>query len=92
MQAEASLVIVRCFIDDALSNAVGWRDARDCFTTLYWYLRSDEYVKVAHRDLGIDALDIIRAFGDDERIDTRYRDLQLKKMIANIEKRRAVRR
>jgi hypothetical protein len=91
-QLEAAVIVVRCFIDDALESADGWRDARDCFATLYWYLRSDEYVKVADIALGIDVLEIIRAFADDERIDFRYRELQLKEMIANIERRRAARR
>jgi hypothetical protein len=49
-------------------------------------------VKVADVQLGIDALSIIRAFADDARIDPRYRELQLVKMIANIERRRARRR
>jgi hypothetical protein len=89
MQAEAALVIVRCFIDDALSSAGGWRDAHDCFRTLYWYLRSDEFVKVADVELDIDVLTILRTFAHDERVDARYRELQLKKMIVNIEKRRA---
>jgi hypothetical protein len=91
-QAEAALVIVRCFINDALDSADGWRDARDCFRTLYPYLRSDEYVKVADVELGIDVVTILRTFAHDERIDARYRVLQLKKMIANIEKRRTCRR
>ena len=90
-QAEASLVIVRRYIDDALSDDE-WREARDCLATLYWYLRSDEYVKVADVRLGIDALAIIRAFTEDERIDSRYRESQLKRMVANIERRRAARR
>ncbi|HEY2184893.1 MAG TPA: hypothetical protein VGH39_07855, partial [Xanthobacteraceae bacterium] len=46
-QAEASLVILRRYIDDLLTDDLGWKEARDCFVTLYWYLRSDEYVKVA---------------------------------------------
>jgi hypothetical protein len=91
-QAEAALVIVRCFINDALDSADGWRDARDCLRTLYPYLRSDEYVKVADVELGIDVVTILRTFAHDERIDARYRVLQLKKMIANIEKRRTCRR
>jgi len=69
MQAEASLVIVRCYIDDALDEGGGgWREARDCFNTIYWYLRSDEYVKLADAQLGIDALTVIRTFVDDERM------------------------
>jgi hypothetical protein len=89
-QAEASVVIVRRYIDDALNEgAEGWKDAHDCFNLLYWYLRSNDYVKVADLQLGIDALAIIRAFADDVRIDQRYRDMQLKKMISNVERRRS---
>jgi len=82
-------VIVRRYIDDALDNVGGFKEARECFGTLYWYLRSDEFVKIADVRLGIDALGIIRAFIDDARIDPRYRRLQLEKMVANIERRRA---
>jgi hypothetical protein len=91
-QAEAALVIVRRFISDSLNDPNGWKEARGCFATLYWYLRSDEYVKIADAQLSIDGLAIIWAFVEDERIDQRYRELQLKKMIANIERRRACRR
>jgi hypothetical protein len=91
-QAEAALLIVRRFIHDALDDPADWREERDCFATLYWYLRSDEYVKAADLKLGLDVLDILRAFADDMRIDPRYRERQLKKMIANIERRRARRR
>ena len=95
-QTEAAVVIVRRFISDALDDAEGWSEAHDCFRQLYWYLRSDQYVKVADIDLGIDPLTILRAFADDQRIDQRidqrYRDMQIKKMIANIERRRVGRR
>jgi hypothetical protein len=52
----------------------------------------DQYVKVADVELGIDVATIVRTFAHDERIDARYRELQVKKMIANIEKRRTCRR
>ncbi len=89
-QAEAAVVIVKRFINDALDDDQdGWKDAHDCFRQLYWYLRSDEYIKVADIELGIDPLIILRAFADDQHIDERYRELQIKKMISNIERRRA---
>jgi hypothetical protein len=91
-QAEASLVIVQRFINDALDDADGWKEAHDCFRQLYWYLRSDPYVKMADIALGIDPLMILRAFADEARIDRRYRDMQIRMMIANIERRRAARR
>ena len=90
-QAEAALIILRRYIHDTLDD-LDHKEARDCFSTLYWYLRSDEYVRVADLKLGLDPLNIIQAFVDDERIDPRYRERQLKKMVANIEKRRASRR
>ena len=88
-QAEATLVIVRCFINDVLNSPGDWREARDCFATIYWYLRSDPYVRVADSKLHIDPLDIIRAFKNDERIDARYRERQLQQVIANVERRRS---
>jgi hypothetical protein len=91
-QAEASIVIVRRYIHDALDEQNGWKEARDCLATLYWYIRRDQYVKEADLKLGIDPVTIIRAFVDDARVDKRYRELQLKKMVANIQKRRASRR
>jgi hypothetical protein len=72
-QAEAAVTIVRRYIHEALDDQDGFAEARECFATLYWYLRSNEHVKVADVELGIDALGIIRAFVDDERIDPRYR-------------------
>jgi hypothetical protein len=56
------------------------------------YLKSDQYVKVADLKLGLDPLDILRAFIDDLRIDARYRRHQLRKMITKIEGKRANRR
>jgi hypothetical protein len=87
-QAEAAVIILRCFINDALDDPMGWRDARACFRELYRYLRHDEYVKIADIKIGIDPLTILKAFADDARIDHRYRNMQIKKMIAKIEKRR----
>ena len=88
-QAEAALVIMRRFIDDALNEPGGWKEARECFRRLYRDLRSDQYVKVADIKLGVDPLTILAAFGDDERIDKRYRENQMRKMIARVEGRRA---
>jgi hypothetical protein len=87
-QAEAAVVILRRFIDDALDDKE-WKDARDCFKQLFRYLKSDQYVKVADVKLGIDPLTVLRAFAEDERIDKRYQENQLKKMIARVEGRRA---
>jgi hypothetical protein len=91
-QAEAAIAVVRCHINRVLNEDGGWKEARDCFATLYWYLRSDEHVRLADVKLGLDPLNTIRSFADDERIDVRYRESQLKKIIANIERRRSRRR
>jgi hypothetical protein len=90
-QAEAARVIVRRFIGDAIDDGA-WGDVNDCFRQLYWYLRSDEFVKVADIKLGIDPLEILRHFADDKRIDKRYREMQIQKMISNIERKRRSRR
>ena len=81
------MAVVRCYIGDALD--ADWKEARRCLTTLFQYLRADEYVKDAHLKLGVDVLDLIRSFGEDERIDVRYRNIQIRQMISVIEKRRA---
>jgi hypothetical protein len=90
MQALAATVIVRRFIDDALEEGGDARkEALDCFRQLYWYLRSDEFVKVSDTKLGIDPLTILQRFADDTRIDQRNREMQIKRMIANIQRRRS---
>lgn len=87
-QAEAAIAIVKRFIADALNDPEAWQDAKDAFATIFRYLRNDPYMKSADIELGIDPLQILRAFEDDPRIDRRYRNFQLKKMIAKIEERR----
>lgn len=87
-QVDASNIILKAYIDDALKDG-DWREAKECFRTLFRYLRSDEYVKNAYRDLAMDPLDVIKAFLNDSRIETRYRTIQLQGMIAKIEQKRA---
>jgi hypothetical protein len=87
-QAEAAIVVLRRFISDALDEPDGWTDVHHCFRQLYHYLRRDEYVKQADLKIGTDPLTILQAFADDPRIDQRYRNMTLKKMIAKIGKRR----
>ena len=89
LQLEAAYVVVRRYIHDALDDDTGWKEARDCLSALFRYMRSDQFGKVAHQKLGLDILDIIRDLATDERIDSRYRDFQLQRMIALIEHRRA---
>jgi hypothetical protein len=90
-QAEAAVIVLRRFIHDALDEKFGWQDAHSCFRELYRHLRQDQYVKRADAEIGIDPLTILKAFTEDQRIDSRYRNMSLKKMIAKIESRRASR-
>jgi hypothetical protein len=91
-QLKAAVAILGCYIDEALDDpAEGWSDAKACFSDLFAYLRSDEYGRVADNKLDVDPLEILKRFEDDARIDARYREKQLKKFIAVVEKRRASR-
>ena len=90
-QLNAAFIVVRRHIEDALGRG-DWAEAHECLSSIFRYLRSDEFGKKADVELGVDALDILRAFQNDERIDRRYRSFQLKQMVAKIEKRRAGRR
>ena len=90
-QLEASVIIVRCFIHDALASGdrEDWREARRCFSSLFSYLRSHEYGRRAHLDTPVDILGLIKDFASDDRIEPRYRHNQLQVMVEMIEKRRA---
>jgi hypothetical protein len=87
-QTEAALIVVRCYIHDTLNEG----DSKNCFKTLFRYLKSDEHVKLADIKIGLDPLDIIRAFVDDPRLDRRYREKQLRQTNAKIERKRRNRR
>jgi hypothetical protein len=91
-QAEAAIVIVQRFISETLDEADGRNEAKACIREIFRYLRTDQYVKVADIKIGIDPLTILRAFADDQRIERRYRNRQIKPMIAKIEQRRKNRR
>ena len=90
-QLDASLIVMRIHIEEALADG-DLKEVKECFRTLKRYLRSDTYVKRADRDLSADALDIIKAFVEDQRLDPRYREKQLRMMIAKIERKRSNRR
>lgn len=92
VQAEGALIILRRFIDDALDDPNGWKDAHTCFRRLFRYLRHDEYMKVADMKTSVDPLIVLKHFADDARIDQRYRNWTLKSMITKIEQRRKNRR
>jgi len=88
-QADAAIVIVRRFISDALDEPNGWKEAKECLREIFRYLRQDQYVKDADIKIGVDPLNILKAFADDPRIDQRYRNFQIKKWIEKIERRRS---
>jgi hypothetical protein len=90
-QLDASLIVMQIHIEEALADG-DFKEVKECFRTLNRYLKSDAYVKRADRDLGADGLDIIKAFLEDERLDARYREKQLRMMVAKIERKRANRR
>lgn len=90
-QLRAAIVIVQRHIEESLAGG-DWIETHECLQALFRCLRSDEFGKQADKELGVDVLDIIRAFENDARIDKRYRNFQLKHMIHKIEGRRARRR
>jgi hypothetical protein len=92
VQAEGALLILRRFIDDALDDPNAWKDVHTCLRRLFQYLRHDQYMKIADIKTSIDPLSILKSFADDPRIDHRYRNRTLKRMIAKIEQRRKNRR
>ncbi len=90
-QLLAAVAIVKCYINESLA-AGDWKEARDCFAQLLWYLKSDAKIKGADLSTGVDVLDIFRAFEEDNRIDVRFRKHQLKAAIRLIEQKRKSRR
>lgn len=90
-QLSASFIVVRRYIENALEEN-DWIEARDCISNLFDYMRSDQFGRVADRDVGVDILEIFRPLASDERIDARYRKYQVKQMISGIERRRRSRR
>jgi len=83
-QLHAAIAVVRVYIDDALRDG-DWNEAKTCLSDVFEYLRSDRHGKASKRELGIDILDVLRAFQNDERIDPRYREKTLAPMIERIE-------
>ncbi|MDI3559849.1 hypothetical protein [Bradyrhizobium sp. Arg816] len=83
-QLHAAIAIVRVYIVDALEEG-DWKEAKSCLSDVFEYLRSDRFGKAAKNELGVDVLDILRHFQDDQRIDERYRKQSLVQMIEQIE-------
>lgn len=83
-QLHAIIAVVRLYIDDALRDG-DWQEAKECLSDVFEYLRSNPFGKAAKRELGVDILDILKHFQNDERIDGRYRKMTLSNMIERIE-------
>lgn len=62
-----------------------------CLRDLHHFLLKDEYGQCSHVASQIDHLDILKNFSRDEKIDLRYRERLLAKMISRIEEKRGVR-
>jgi hypothetical protein len=86
-QLEASIAVLEVYLDEVIADGDS-REMKVCLKALYTYLRSHEYGRVAHRELQVDLLSIIRRFADDERLDARYRRNQIAGMLKTIEQRR----
>ena len=89
-QLHAAVAVIEVFLHDALAEH-DYKEAKRSLRTLFAYLRSHPFGRIADRDLGVDALDIIRRLSEDQRFDPRFRGYQLGGMIRAIEKRRAAR-
>jgi hypothetical protein len=87
-QLHAAIAILRRHVDEALEDG-DWPEAKDCFASLYAYLRFDQLGRRAQVELGIDLIGIMRHFRADDRIDPRYREHQLAGIILRLEKRLA---
>ncbi len=85
-QLHAAVAIVRAYIADAL-DVGDWSEAKVCLSDVFKYLRSDQFGRRVKQELGVEVLDVLRAFQDDQRIDERYRAQNLTKMIEQIEER-----
>lgn len=83
-QLHVAIAIVRVYIADALDDG-DWKEAKICLSDVFEYVRSDKFGKVAKQELGVDLVDILRHFQDDQRIDERYRKQSLSNMINQIE-------
>jgi hypothetical protein len=86
-QLEAAPIIVREYISETVGEGET-REAGRCLRWLYRYIRHDIFGKKAHVDTTVDALDILRHFRDDPRLDPRFRTHNLHRMVADIEQRR----
>ena len=88
-QLHASIAVVRVYIDDALREN-DRKEAQTCIRQIFEYLRSDKFGRGCFCELGVDLLDIIRAFVNDVRLDERYRKLTVASMISQVESRRQI--
>jgi hypothetical protein len=83
-QLHAALATLKVYISDALDDG-DIKEANRCFREIYGYLKSDQYGRRVTEELDVDPLQILQQFVSDHRLDERYRELTLKKMINRIQ-------
>ena len=67
------------------------KEAIHCLMDLFHFLRSHQYGRNAHAVIGTDALDILKHFVDDTRLDERWRERTLIPAVEKIESKREAR-
>lgn len=87
-QAAAAPIVLREYISHALHDG-DHREATRTLQGLFRFLSRDPSGRQAHRLAERDALDVMKIFADDDRLDARYREKILKRAIAKIEKQRS---
>jgi hypothetical protein len=86
-QLHVSIAVLKIYISDALDDG-DIEEANQCFREIFNYLRSGHYGRRVAYELGVDPLQILEQFASDSRLDERYRELTLGKMIDRIQRAR----
>ncbi len=89
-QLYAAPLVVEAYIEDMLDSG-DTREAIHCVQSIHRYLKTGQFGRDAHKSVGFDPLDIIRAFAEHPGFDPRYRKHTISNMIREIEQRRAQR-
>ena len=89
-QMNAAWWVVRAYIGHALTDK-DHKEAIHCLMDLFHFLRSHQYGRNAHAVIGTDALDILKHFVDDTRLDERWRERTLIPAVEKIESKREAR-
>ena len=89
-QIKAAYHVLKRYIHDCLDQTApgNLREACRCFSSLHDFLLNDNLGRSCHTHTPIDPLEILKSFAHDERLDARYREKILAKMITRIEAKR----